>query len=325
MKKIMVAFMLLLFCYAPIAMGASDRKTLFVSIIPQKYFIQQISGDLFDVQVMVQPGASPATYEPKPSQMKKIAESKLYFAIGVPYEKVWLEKLQETNPQMKIIHTDHGIEKLEMAEHSHDEDEHGEEHHDDHHGEKAGHKDDHHDDHHGEEAGHEEDHHDHGGSDPHIWLSTRLVAQQAEIMRDALVSIAPEHATEINEGTTSFQQDLQGLRNKLDKLLAPYKGRKFMVFHPSWGYFANEFGLEQVAAEIEGKDPKPRQLQELIEFARHEKIHTVFAQPQFSKKSAKVIAKEIDGQVLLIDPLAPNWSENLEYAAGQISSSLMDK
>lgn len=111
---------------------AADKISVFVSIVPQQYFVQQIGKDLVDVQVMVQPGASPATYEPKPKQMADLSKTNIYFAIGVPYENAWLDKIAEANPGMKVVHTDRGIEKLAMVAH-HDHD--GEEHHDGEHNE----------------------------------------------------------------------------------------------------------------------------------------------------------------------------------------------
>jgi zinc transport system substrate-binding protein len=169
--------------------NAADKISVFVSIVPQKYFVQQIGKDMVDAKVMVKPGASPATYEPKPRQMAELSKAKLYFSIGVPFEKAWLKKIAATNPDMRVVHTDHGIEKIAMAAHHHHHDE------DDHHGEthEAGHHEaDHHKKGHHDEKGHDhkhhhdrdhhdanrhkdEGHHDHAGLDPHIWISPALV------------------------------------------------------------------------------------------------------------------------------------------------------
>ena len=115
---------------AAASVSAAEKLPVFVSIVPQKYFVQQIGKDKVDVKVMVKPGASPATYEPKPLQMVEISKAKLYFAIGVPFENAWLKKISAANPDMRVIHTDDGIEKMAMAEHRHEEDEHQEEGHD---------------------------------------------------------------------------------------------------------------------------------------------------------------------------------------------------
>jgi zinc transport system substrate-binding protein len=95
-----------------------------------------------------------------------------------------------------------------------------------------------------------------------------------------------------------------------------------MVFHPAWGYFAHTYGLQQVPVEIEGKNPKPAQIKELIEHARKNDIKAIFVQPQFSGRNAELIAREIDGQVVSADPLAEDWANNLRKVAQQIKVQL---
>ena len=306
---------------------AADKLPVFVSILPQKYFVQQIGMDLVDVQAMVQPGANPATYEPKPQQMADISKTKIYFAIGVPFENAWLEKIAAANPDMQVVHTDHGIDKRAMAAHHHHDEAHAEEHHDtDHHEAEHGHeKDGHHEegehDHHAE-AEHDEDHHEHAGLDPHIWLSPPLVKIQARKILDALQKADPAHGSVYEANFKAFTAQIDQLDANLKKTFAGKKGLQFMVFHPAWGYFADTYGLEQVPIEIEGKDPKPAQLKELIEHARENDIKVVFVQPQFSSQSAEVVAREIGGQVAFVDPLAEDWMANLRQVADKFQAAL---
>ena len=296
---------------------AADRIPVFVSVMPQKYFVQQIGKDLVDVQAMVQPGASPATYEPK--QMADLSKAKIYFAIGVPFENVWLEKFAAANPKMTVVHTDHGIEKLAMAAHHHDKDkadEHifGKE-------TKEGDHDLEKDQHHGE-VELEKDHHEHRGLDPHIWLSPSLVKVLAGAILAALQEVDPGHSSDYEANYRKFAAQIDQLDADLKKTFAGKTGLQFMVFHPAWGYFAHAYGLEQVPIEIEGKDPKPAQLKELIERARESGIRLVFVQPQFSAKSAKLVAREIGGQVAFADPLAEDWMTNLREVAGKFKAAL---
>ncbi len=323
---LIVLLMVFSFCSA----HAAEKLSVFVSIVPQKYFVQQIGKDLVDVNIMVKPGASPATYEPKPRQMADLSKSKLYFSIGVPFENAWLKKIAAANPNMKVIHTDHGIDKIEMAAHHHDEEEHHDDvhkdgHHDEgeHHDEKAHKDDDHHDEeHHGEEAHKDEDHHDHSGPDPHIWLSPKLVKIQAKTILEALQAADPSHKKAYEANFNSFVTKIDALDQDLKQILAGKKGLQFMVFHPSWGYLAHDYGLKQVPIEIEGKDPKPAQLKELIKHAKEDGIKVVFVQPQFSTKSAKTVASEIGGQVAYADPLAEDWMNNLRMIAEKFKTVL---
>mgnify|MGYP001576780758 CR=1 FL=1 len=307
---------------------AAEKLPVFVSIIPQKYFVQQIGKELVDVQPMVLPGASPATYEPKPRQMADISKTKIYFAIGVPFENAWLEKIAAANADMRVVHTDHDIEKLAMEAHHHHDDpaeEHHEgEHHDAEHHDAEHHGADHDEekrDHHAE-GGHKEDHHEHAGLDPHIWLSPPLVKTQARTILTALQEADPANRSAYEANFKAFVAKIDQLDGDLKKTFAGKEGLQFMVFHPAWGYFAHAYGLKQVPIEIEGKDPKPAQLQELIQHAREDGVKVIFVQPQFSTKSAQLIAREIGGQVAFANPLAEDWMANLRDVADKFQQAL---
>ena len=297
---------------------ASSAPAVFVSIVPQKFFVQQIGKDLVDVRVMVEPGASPATYEPKPRQMVELSKSGAYFAVGVPFESAWLEKISATNPNMKVFHTEQGIDKAPMATHHHHD-----------HKEEAlhGHEEPDAHDHRSEHAEgpgrHDHEHaRDHGILDPHVWLSPPLVKIQARNIKSGLQEIDPEHKAEYETNCEEFLRKIDELDARLKRLFEGKGGLQFMVFHPAWGYFARSYGIEQVPVEIEGKDPKPAQLMELVEHAREKGIRVIFVQPQFSTRSADLVAKEIGGQVVFADPLAENWTENLLQVADKFEQAL---
>ena len=290
----------IIFLVFSVAGAAAERVPVFVSIRPQKFFMQQIGRDLVAVQVMVQPGASPATYEPKPRQMAALAKAKAYFAIGVPFENTWLPKIAATNPKMRVVHTDYGIKKIPMAARYHHDD--AGEHH------TAGDPD--------------ENHHGQGGLDPHIWLAPPLVKLQTRTILAALQEIDPAHKSIYAANARQFTAEIDRLDVELKKTFSGRQGLRFMVFHPSWGYFARAYGLEQVPIEIEGKAPKPAQLKKLIEQARNSRIKVVFVQPQFSTRSAALVAREIGGQVAFADPLAMDWMANLRNVAGKFKLAL---
>lgn len=294
--KIFSVISMIAVCYG--YAGAQTQIPIFVSIVPQHYFVQQIGKDKVDVSVMVQPGASPATYEPKPLQMAKLSKSRIYFSIGVPFETFWLDKIASANPEMTIVHTDKGIEKQPMAAHHHEEEASAED----------GHND--------------ENDHGHAGLDPHIWLSPKLVKIQAGHILDALVAADPGNKDFYTANYNDFIKKIDALDLDLARMLKNKAGMQFMVFHPSWGYFARDYNLKMIPIEIEGKNPKPAKLQELIAHARAEGIKVIFVQPQFSTKSAALVAKEINGRVIPADPLAPDWLDNMRNVAEQFKEVL---
>jgi zinc transport system substrate-binding protein len=151
--------------------------------------------------------------------------------------------------------------------------------------------------------------------DPHVWTSPRRVKAISQATYQALAELDPQHAGDYRTNLEAFLADIDELDAYIDRALAGLTARKFLVFHPSWGYFAQDYGLEQIAVQVGGQEPSARELAQVIDLAKAEGIRVVFAQPEFSTKAAETIAQEIGGQVLLISPLAPDWLANMRQVA----------
>ena len=266
-----------------------SRPTVFVSIVPQKYFVDHIGGGLVNCLVMVPPGTNVHTFEPRPGQMTALSNAKAYLAIGLEFEGPWLPKFAAVAPAMRIVHTDAAVRKIP----SEDSDERAT--------------------------------NGSPGLDPHIWLSPRLVKLQAASIAAALSSIDTVHAAEYAKNLTGFLASIDSLDQQLQGLL-PCKGdsanapkKAFLVFHPTWGYFAKEYCLRQVSIEVSGKEPSPRTMKAIVDTARAYGIRTVFVQPEFSRASALVIAHELGARVLDADALAYDWKNTLLSVAKRIA------
>ncbi len=252
-----------------------------VSIVPEQTFLKAIGGEKVNITLMVQAGDSPHTYEPKPSQMLSVAKADLYLAIDVEFEQVWLPKFQSLNNKMLVADIAEGVEKIAMSHDAH-------------------------------ESHTAHDAHEHEGQDPHIWTSPANVKTIAQNIYKALVKVDKDNEDYYHHNLDAFLNQVKDTDIQIKKSLSSLKGsRTFMVFHPSWGYFAKAYGLKQIAVEVEGKSPKPRELVQLIKEAREENVTAIFTQPEFSDASAKILAKELRIPVIKVSPLAPNWSENL--------------
>ena len=276
-------------------LNAEDKIPVFVSILPQQYFVQQIGKELVDVQVMVPPGSGPATYEPRPAQMLALGRTNIYFSIGVPFENSWLKKISAINPGMVVVHTDDGIQKQFMENHVCEETVSR------------------------PENGHDHDQH---VPDPHIWLSPPLVILQARSILIGLQQIDPAHRETYARNYRSFILRLVDLDEQLRRLFADTGTKRFMVLHPAWGYFARSYGLSQIPIEVEGKPPKPAQLGKIIDYARQHALKVILAQPQSSARLAEQVAQAVKGKVVYADPLSPQWEENLLTVAQQIKATL---
>jgi zinc transport system substrate-binding protein len=263
-----------------------------VSIPPQKHFVERIGGAAVRVGVMVRPGSSPHEYEPTPQQMAALARSKAYFAIGVEFEEAWLPRFRSAAKGLDVVDTTRGIQRLKMAE--------------------------------PRSVGTRNHAHDHAGDDPHVWLSPPLVRIQAMNVRDALIRLDPARAADYHRNYEAFARDINRVDEAVMAALAtvPPDRRKFLVFHPAWGYFARTYGLTELAIEVEGKEPGPRQLAAVIDIARRENIGVIFVQPQFSRRSAETVAQALSARIATLDPLAEDWPGNLQGAAKVLGEAL---
>lgn len=265
-----------------------------VSIPPQAYLVERIGGNRVAVTEMVRPGDDPHVFEPSPQQMMLLAQARLYFTIGLPFETVLLERIQGGYPNLRVVDSTAGVARRMMQEHHHDHADHA----------------------------HDETCTDAEGTDPHVWLTPAHLSIMAENIARAISEMSPSDATFFEENLQALRRDLDAADASIRDRLAPFKGRAFYVFHPAFGYFAEAYGLEQKAVEVEGKSPSPRQLQRLIAEAREHDIKTIFAQPQFDAKSAETIAQAIGGEVKWLNDLARDVIENLNAMADSIASAL---
>ncbi len=312
---LMLLFVLgLLFSSPLFASGEQEEPRegrIAVSILPMKYFADRITGGELEVTVLVPPGKSPATYEPTPRQVTALSESAILFTIGVPFERSFIPTIASTLPDLRIVDTSEGIEKrkiqstIETSDHDHGK-------HDDH--------EDH--DEHADHGEHDDHSHDSGLPDPHIWLSPRLVKIQAGHMLNALVALYPEKKDTYTENYRAFVDELDQLQADMKQILSPVKGGSILVYHPAFGYFAEEFGLSQIPIELGGNEPTPRILEKVIDLARERDIRVIFVQPEFSKTSAERVAQAIDGAVVEVAPLRPDYLDNMYEIAAKIEDGI---
>lgn len=274
--------------------SSSEGLGILVSIVPQQYFVQRIAGEYADIAVLIPPGASPAAWELSPSDMRRVSDSHVWFTIGVLPENNWREDFLQINPDLVIVNTVEHIDRLPIDRYGIS----GEEHYSDH------------------------DHHNEGGIDPHVWLSPELVKSQIYVMAMALARIDPENSSTYMNNLEFFEEDISILQDQLHELLDDHAGSSFMVFHPAWGYFADEFNLVQVPIEIAGNEPSPGEMSSIVDYGLDEGVRVVFVSPQFSSSSAETIAEEMDAFVVIIDPLAEDWLSNMQTVAEKLQGAL---
>lgn len=251
-----------------------------VTIEPQRYFVEKIAGDLFQVYCVTPAGQSPETYDPTPQQMVQISRSQAYFRIGeIGFEQAWMKNLQSQNPDMRVFDLSEGMELIKNQEEEHE----------------------------GEEA----HHHHHGSVDPHIWTSISGAKVIAQNTCQALIKLDPENQETYQAGYQRLIGEIDSTAVEMKRLLQPLAGSAFIIYHPTLTYFAREFGLQQLCIELDGKEPSPAQLKRLIETAAQSKAKVVFVQQEFDQKNAELIAKETGCRLVKINPLSYNWHDEM--------------
>ena len=256
--------------------GDAEKQVVTVSILPQKTFVEKIAGDDFKVNLLLPPGASPAAFTLLPSQLKDITQSKVWFRVGyIGFEYSWKEKIENANRNMKIVDLSEGLDLIRS-------------------GQAPG------------EANSSR------GINPHTWMSPPLVKQMARYIADELSVLNPGKKAVYNNNYLRFAEEIDQLDKKIRSDLKEYKGRSFIMFHPSLSYYAREYGLNEYALEPGGKQPTPQRMAEVVKLARKQGIGVIYIQSDLDREQARVFAEEIDGEIIEMWPLNPEWVDNLK-------------
>ncbi len=287
--------MLRILLLSALCVFAFGKPIISVSIPPQAFFVEKIAKDSVEINILIPPNSDEHTMEFKPQALKKLEQSKIYFLADLELEKILGEKFKSVLKNVKIVNINEGIHLLE-----------------------GGHDHDHEHDHDGHHA--EEEHDEY--NDPHVWLDPVLVKKLAQNITQALVQSFPKNKEFYEANLTNFLKELDQMDAQIAEKLKNIKRNEFIVYHPSWAYLAKRYNLVQIPVEVDGKEPKSKDLQNLIKLAKEKDIRVIFVQPGFPENSAKVLAKELNAQIVSINHLARNWDEELLKSIQALSLAL---
>lgn len=248
-----------------------------VTIPPYREFAEAVGGDRVEVMIMVPSGASPHTYEPTPGQLRALSKTALYLAVGtdIEFEDVWMESLTSVNRDMQVVDTSAGITLLNT------------------------------------ETGDTATADDNIRYDPHVWLSPANARIIARNIADAYIAYAPDDAAYFEAQFAAYDEKLASLDGEIKETFAGTTKKTVLVFHPAWGYYADQYGLAMTSIEEDGKEPSPASLKAIITSAEEAGIPVIFASPESPTRNAEAIADEVGASVVYISPLAENYTENL--------------
>lgn len=290
MSRLQMSLRVLLLAVCCLVYGYA-KPIVSVSVPPQAYFVQQIAGDSVEINVIIPPNVDEHNFDIKPQTMQSLEKSSVYFTTGLEIEKILLQKLKDYKG-INVV----SLNEDESMSHSHDT----HEHHD-----------------------HDHDAHEHShDNDPHVWLNPKLVAVQAEKITEALIKVEPKNSKLYADNLRTFLDRIQKLDSDIKDDLADIKHREFIVYHPSLGHFAEAYAFKQIPIEINGKEPKPKDMQGLIEYAKKERIGIILIQPGFADSLARQIARECGAEVVVINHLSQDWEQEMRKIAKVLAENL---
>ncbi|MBW6497515.1 MAG: zinc ABC transporter substrate-binding protein [Bacteroidales bacterium] len=261
-----------------IGCGERERKedVVSVSILPVQYFIDRLTDNALEVNVMVPQGASHGTYSPSARQMQRLSDSGIYFRIGyLGYEQAFIRRLNELNPEMKEVNLSNHVELIRGMPVVHG------------------------------------DHVHEGGVDPHIWMSPAVMLSLLPVIKNALVEGYPEYQETVEANYPALYADVERSHLLMQEITQSISQKRFLIFHPALTYLARDYGMEQVSIEHEGKEPSPGQLSQLIREARAETIPIIFIQEEYDQRNAELVAAETGAELIQINPLAYDWLQEM--------------
>lgn len=287
--------------------AAAGEPVVVATIHPLTAIARELAGNWIDGHTLLPPGASPHTFEPRPGQMRTLAGASLIIAVGQGLDD-WALQLARSAQRADVLLVGDEVAAAGLGIDFSGDEEH----------------------HHGEPA---EEPHRHGGAiDPHVWLDPVLVRDViAPAIARRLAAVLPGREAEIEANLRAFQEELSRLDADIARLLSFPGSKAFISYHSAWRYFARRYGLEEVAtvAGFPGREPSARWVADVVRTAREHGVTVIFAEPQLSPKAAETIAREIGGQVLMMDPIGgpglagrERYSDLLRYNAGMLADAL---
>ncbi|MDR1269854.1 MAG: zinc ABC transporter substrate-binding protein [Planctomycetaceae bacterium] len=265
-----------------------DRLQVAVSVEPHAFLLERIGGERLRIEVLVPTGKEPEHYQATPDKIAALSQTKILFRTGMPFEEVLIPKLKSINSNLKIVDLRNGITLRSFELHNHDSD----------------------------SATADNSPNE---SDPHIWFAPTILKTETQTILQTLLETDPEGEVQYRNNTERFLEEIEALRIDLAKRLVPFKEKTIFVFHPSYGYFCDEFGLRQRAIEFEGKSPKPQQLAELINEIRNgNNLPVIFVQPEFNQAPTQAITEATGTKIVIHSSLERNVLQSMKHFAEEI-------
>lgn len=295
--KILSAVVLLAVMFLSHSCGSKNvgdlKLCVVVDIMPVYDLVNSIAGDSISVECLLPRGGNPETYEPTMSQIAKVESSDAFMYVNnIGFEMAIINRIKSNGSGSLLVNLSDSIDLLYGT-----------------------HGDCRHHHHHGETCNHSAD------ADPHVWSSAKNARIISSEILGVLKRLDPENAGYYETNYNKLVTRIDSIDAHLDSLLTPHKGKAFAVWHPSLGYFARDYGLEQISlGGLENKETSVKQLRDKIETALGQDVGVFVVQLNYDDRQSDVVNKQLGAQVVEIDPLSARWEEQLIKVADAIAA-----
>lgn len=288
MKKYLFSIVaLFILVAAACSLPDKSARKLTVSIEPQRYLLESIAGDRWQVRTLLNKGSDPENFDPTVMQLRDVASSSAYFSVGtMEFEKAVADRLASGNSALKIVDTSKGIGRLQGT-HTHEHPDDGA--------------------------------HIHDASDPHIWSSLPNALKMASNMLDALIELDPDGEAYYRANYDSLASHLTALHDSITAQVAASPRRSFLIWHPSLSYFARDYGLEQIALGATNRELTPVALKQNIDRARQSDSIVMFIQADYDYNRSAEVARQADARTVEINLLDYDLPGQLAAVAKEIT------
>ena len=267
---------------APFLAGAKARPTIVVTVAPQAAFVQELAGELVNVVTVLPPGANHETFSLPPQDMERIGAANLYLAMGLPPERAGILP--------KVAELNRNLRIIDVQN------------------EVA--------------KTYPPRYFAPDDQDPHIWLSPTRAIAMVQLTARELASLDPTNRDTYVNNAQRLMSRIEAADREIREALKPMANRTFIVYHPAFGYFAEDYNLNMVALEEEGKEADPRRMREIIDMAREKGIKIIFYQEDIDGRQSRTFAEELGGRAEKVSPMATDYVENLQRMARAFADGL---
>lgn len=263
-------FISLYFLFSILAMcDASARPLVAVTLPAQAWLVKQVAGDNVELLTMIEAGHVAESAQPGPRNLARFQQADIYYTVGDPS---FFFETRYIKPYRDKVESANWISMFDIA-------------------------------------GQLSPVHKLEGIDPHLWTSPAIMSASATVFEQAIARLDPEHAVLYKNNLRQLQEKISKIDRQIRTIVEMQSVGKLLVYHPAWGHFCQDYGLQQLAVEDEGKSPGAGSLADLFARLEKDKIKFIISSPGADQRVVATVVEQLQIDLIMIDPMDPDWMQ----------------